>query len=217
MGVRPIKKIACLLITTTMIFASVLSSATVSPNDTLYPDQWHLPRIDAPEAWDLDDNDWYTNTGSNDIIVAVIDDGLYWSDLAYLRHVDFKEDIIWKNPNEGVDDANGDGYPGIAWVDDDGDGLVDEGTNGISRGDTGYDNNLPKDDDENGFEDDFYGWDFNDNDNDIYCDSDELNLFNHGSKVTSHIIATINNILLKTLLYFWQVKIFVRRYINSNN
>ena len=51
-----------------------------TPNDTLYPKQWHyfnygngagesLGGIDLPKAWD-------TNTGSQDVVVAVIDTGI---------------------------------------------------------------------------------------------------------------------------------------------
>lgn len=39
-----------------------------NPNDTHYPLQWHYPQIKLPLAWDL-------TTGSNGVIVAVIDTG----------------------------------------------------------------------------------------------------------------------------------------------
>ena len=45
------------------------------PNDTSYDDQWGLPKIAAPAAWDI-------TTGSN-ITVAVVDTGIY------LSHEDF--------------------------------------------------------------------------------------------------------------------------------
>ncbi len=41
----------------------------VTPNDPLYPSQWHLSRIAAPDAWS-------TTTGSSGIIVAILDTGV---------------------------------------------------------------------------------------------------------------------------------------------
>ena len=56
--------------------------------------------IDAPEAWNL-------TTGSRDVIVAVLDSGI--------------------ELNEPLGDANDDGCPGLCYIDDDGDGTIDEG------------------------------------------------------------------------------------------
>jgi subtilisin family serine protease len=39
------------------------------PNDPNYGSQWHLPKIDAPNAWDI-------TTGSSNVIVALLDTGL---------------------------------------------------------------------------------------------------------------------------------------------
>ncbi len=41
----------------------------VTPNDPLYPSQWHLSRIAAPDAWS-------TTTGSSGIIIAILDSGV---------------------------------------------------------------------------------------------------------------------------------------------
>jgi thermitase len=43
--------------------------AAVIPGDPLYAQQWNLARVNAPAAWDL-------TTGSNSVIVAVIDSGI---------------------------------------------------------------------------------------------------------------------------------------------
>ncbi|MDZ4158833.1 MAG: S8 family peptidase, partial [Anaerolineaceae bacterium] len=40
-----------------------------TPNDPLYPDQWGLPAVGAPAAWNI-------TTGSEAVIVAVIDSGI---------------------------------------------------------------------------------------------------------------------------------------------
>ncbi len=76
------------------------------PDDLLFSEQFGLNKIHAPEAWD------YT-TGSSDVYVALIDDGVYFN------HQDLKANI-WKNPDEIC------------------------GNN--------------KDDDNNGYVDDCYGW-----------------------------------------------------------
>ncbi|MBN2027265.1 MAG: peptidase S8, partial [Actinobacteria bacterium] len=44
-------------------------SASYSPDDPRYPEQWHLPSISAPQAWDI-------TTGSSDVTVAVVDTGV---------------------------------------------------------------------------------------------------------------------------------------------
>lgn len=42
---------------------------TTAPNDYWYPGQWHLAKIQAPQAWD------YT-VGSSEIVIAVVDSGV---------------------------------------------------------------------------------------------------------------------------------------------
>ena len=87
-----------------------------TPNDQFYSMQWHLPKIDAPLAWDI-------QTGNSEIIVAVPDTGVRY----------FMQDLggsaaSYDTPtavagNVWVNVAEKDGQPG---VDDDGDGLVDD-------------------------------------------------------------------------------------------
>jgi len=43
--------------------------ASMVPNDPLYPNQWFLPKISAPGAWDI-------SQGSEDVVVAVLDTGV---------------------------------------------------------------------------------------------------------------------------------------------
>src|SRR3989344_1767207 len=49
--------------------SNYLGKSDATPNDTLYSNQWGLPKILAPAAWDL-------QKGSSSIVVAVIDDGI---------------------------------------------------------------------------------------------------------------------------------------------
>jgi len=85
-----------------------------TPNDTLYPNQWHLNNtgqnggqvdadVDAPEGWDL-------SRGAGTVI-AVYDDAVQ------VGHPDF---TIWNNPGEtgAGKETNG--------IDDDGNGFIDD-------------------------------------------------------------------------------------------
>ena len=127
------------------------------PNDTLFDYLWGMHNtgqtggtddadINAPEAWDI-------ISDANDIIVAVIDSGVDYThpDLAF---------NMWINSIEEPNDANNDGYPGIQGVDDDGDGLIDEDSDDREPGDPNWTNDLFEDDDENGYANDIYGYDF---------------------------------------------------------
>lgn len=73
------------------------------PNDDDYSEQWALPQIDAPSAWDL-------TTGNANIVVAVLDSGVDWD------HEDLDANI-WENAGEGSTE-NG--------VDDDNNGYIDD-------------------------------------------------------------------------------------------
>ncbi|RLD15429.1 hypothetical protein DRI50_04110, partial [candidate division KSB1 bacterium] len=72
-------------------------------NDSLVDQQWYLPRIGIPQAWDI-------TAGDSSVIVGVIDTGVDY------RHPDLQANI-WRNLAELH------GQPG---VDDDGNGYVDD-------------------------------------------------------------------------------------------
>ena len=65
-----------------------------TPNDPYFSQSWHHPVVQTPEAWDI-------QTGSEDIIVAIVDTGVDTD------HPDLY-DNLWTNPNEipnnGIDD-----------------------------------------------------------------------------------------------------------------
>lgn len=102
------------------------------PDDPRYPDQWHLPKTRAPEAWDV-------AQGSANVVIAVVDTGVD------LDHPDLAEKIF-TNPGE---------VPGNG-VDDDGNGFVDDVHGWDFQNDTNNPNPEPDgvDDDNNGYTDD---------------------------------------------------------------
>jgi subtilisin family serine protease len=83
----------------------------VTPNDTYYFDQYGMSQIHAPAAWD-------TQTGSNAVVVAVIDTGVFYP------HEDLNANM-WTNPGETGPDVNGNDKA-TNGIDDDADGYVDD-------------------------------------------------------------------------------------------
>jgi subtilisin family serine protease len=155
----------------------------MEPNDPLFAQQWYLHNtgqykledadIDAPEAWEI-------NQGSANPVIAIIDTGVD------LDHPDLINQI-WQNPNEQSGDGNGDGSPGWVGFDDDGDGLIDEDSQGRQPGEPGYNNDLVNDDDENGYNDDFIGWNWIDENNNPQDDH------GHGTHCAGIAAAETNN------------------------
>lgn len=87
---------------------------TLTPNDPLYPTQWHYPLIGLPQAWEL-------STGSSEVIVAVVDTGVFpeHPDLQgkLVDGYDFIQDPERARDGDGIDpnsDDNGDGKQ-LAW------------------------------------------------------------------------------------------------------
>ena len=92
------------------------------PDDPYFDDQWGMQMIQAPEAWDK-------ATGSESVVVAVIDTGVDCS------HPDLV-DNIWINVTE---------QEGIAGVDDDANGYVDDVYGWDFAGDGANEDNAPAD------------------------------------------------------------------------
>jgi len=68
----------------------------IPPNDPLYPQQWHLAKVKAEDAWGIE-------RGNPNTVIAVIDTGVRWN------HPDLAANI-WINsgeiPNNNLDDDN---------------------------------------------------------------------------------------------------------------
>ncbi len=97
-----------------------VAKLTEIPNDPEFPNQWSLPAMHVPEAWDI-------SKGSTPIVVADIDSGVD------MTHPDL-ENNLWTNPgeipNNGIDD-DGNGYVddvhGYDFANDDSDPTDDNG------------------------------------------------------------------------------------------
>ncbi|MFO0808424.1 MAG: S8 family serine peptidase [Gemmataceae bacterium] len=76
--------------------------ALLNPNDPNYPQQYGLPRISAPTAWNV-------TTGTGNTVVGMIDSGIDYS------HIDLAANM-WHNPGEVPGDR----------LDNDGNGYVDD-------------------------------------------------------------------------------------------
>lgn len=77
------------------------SSAT-TPNDPLFNQQWALPDISAPQAWDI-------TTGNGSVVVTVLDTGIDYT------HPDLAKNV-WTNPGESCTDG----------IDHDGNGFIND-------------------------------------------------------------------------------------------
>jgi subtilisin family serine protease len=108
-----------------------IHAVALTPNESSFPDQWHLDQIndhdiDGPEAWNFE-------TGSDDIVVAVIDTGVRWfhkdlggSNAVYFDTPGFDDTIDGLHGADGnmwTNDAEVNGTPG---ADDDGNGYIDD-------------------------------------------------------------------------------------------
>lgn len=120
-------------------FLAQAVKSEIRPNDPYYDNYlWHLPDIDAPRAWDI-------TTGSDQICIAIIDDGMK------LTHEDLAANLF---TNSGEIQGNG------------------------------------IDDDDNGYTDDYNGWNFyeqNNNPNPAYKSE------SHGTSVAGIAAAVGNN------------------------
>ncbi len=90
----------------------IVRATATTPDDTSFGSLWGLQKIDAPEAWD-------TVTGSEDVIIAVIDTGVAYNHPDFYDPGDLSINNIWTNTGEDLPDCdNG--------LDDDGNGYIDD-------------------------------------------------------------------------------------------
>ncbi len=156
-------RLSILLVAKSFAFQPVFALAQ-TPNDSKYGQQWYLEQVDAPTAWD-------TGTGSDDVIVAVLDTGVD------LDHPDLKGNI---------------------WVNDD-----EESGNNV-------------DDDDNGFVDDVYGWDFVQDDNaPVPSANGSEAAVSHGTLIAGLIGAKGNN-AAGVAGVMWDVQIMSVRMLNAS-
>ncbi|MBE2281800.1 MAG: S8 family serine peptidase [Ignavibacteriaceae bacterium] len=92
------------------------------PNDPSLSQQWYLPKVNAYEAWDI-------NQGSENIVIAINDTGSDWD------HPDLAGNI-WSNPGEIPNNG----------IDDDGNGYIDDVRGWDFGGSNGTPDNDPMED-----------------------------------------------------------------------
>ncbi|MBT6982047.1 MAG: S8 family serine peptidase, partial [Candidatus Marinimicrobia bacterium] len=139
------------------------------PNDSYWNQEWHMQNIEADHAfdlWDIDDSGEIPGQMSDgEMVVGIVDNALDWD------HSDLVGNL-WQNLGE---DADGDGIvivqSGNTWVFDPGD------ENGV-------------DDDNDGYIDNFIGWDVAFDDNDPVPPSSQ---YDHGTSVSGCVSAVTNN------------------------
>jgi subtilisin family serine protease len=165
----------------------------VTPNDVLFPQQWWMQKVSAPQAWDI-------TTGSSAVVVNINDSGIDYT------HPDLYRNV-WLNQKE-IPFAIG----GNALRDTDSDGLItfwdlnartgngqlvngsfatDLNTNGYIDGgdllnDPRWENGV--DNGGNGFTDDLVGWDF------VNQDNDPMDDYFHGTFMAGIVGSVGNNI-----------------------
>jgi len=62
----------------------VVDHAALVPSDTRYSEQWALPKVNAPAAWDLE-------TGKTTVLIGIIDSGISMSAAGALDHPDLND------------------------------------------------------------------------------------------------------------------------------
>ncbi len=90
-----------------------------TPTDTDYPQQWGLPKIGAPAAWD-------STEGSRSVVIAIVDTGVSHTHPDVAGHLDTADEYDFVNNDSVADDDQGHGthVAGIAAGIENGTGIV---------------------------------------------------------------------------------------------
>jgi len=91
---------------------NVIYQVTRIPNDPRYPEQWHLPNIGCPQAWDA-------STGDTAVVTAIVDMGIDYN------HEDVQANL-WINPEEDINHNGRFDPEDLNGFDDDNNGYVDD-------------------------------------------------------------------------------------------
>lgn len=85
-----------------------------TPDDPMFPQQWFLPHIQAPEAWDIIRGDTTRHS-----VIAIVDTGVNWDNADITPN-------IWVNEAEDLNSNNILDPGDINGIDDDGNGYIDD-------------------------------------------------------------------------------------------
>ena len=172
------------------------------PNDLEYDYQWALPKIKADLAWGQFASEEAIGKG---VICAILDTGVSY-DIPELA------ENIWLNAGELMAaDEDGNGEISLAELGDY--GVADSNLNGIIDPQDIYSSSLQDgiDNDNNGYVDDFVGWNFGAEPSDNVPNDDQ---WMHGSHVAGTVAAVTNNHLGVAGLS-WNSKIMALKIINN--
>jgi subtilisin family serine protease len=184
----------------------------VTPNDPLFPQQWWMQKVSAPQAWEI-------TTGSSKVVVNVNDSGIdYTHPDLYLNVWLNQKEIPFAVGSKGLRDADGDRLITFwdlnakqnngrllneAFVSDvNGNGYIDGGD---LLNDPRWENGV--DDGVNGFTDDLVGWDF------VNGDNDPMDDYFHGT-FCAGIIGAVGNNSEGGVGVAWRVQLMATKGLN---
>ena len=183
------------------------------PNDESYGDLYGMPKIKAPQAWDI-------STGSRSVVIADIDSGVDYEHPDLYMNVWINQDEIPADIRSVLTDSDEDQLITFRDLNDsnnigpgkitdlNSNGFIDGGDLIVAKELGGWaDGNLT--DDGNGYTDDLIGWNFVNNSNDPFDDN------GHGTH-TAGTIGAMGNNSAGVVGVNWQVQIMPLKFIGGN-